>query len=107
MFTDNTTKVDSEPSNGSNDDITNSYEGDLTLNVSAGTTNLSADDICSHQFRPRSSSIDDICSHQFRPRSLVTKWRLLITLQALFLKRKEKCTLQCALSSEEEKSSCF
>ncbi|GJR95104.1 hypothetical protein Tco_0267278 [Tanacetum coccineum] len=26
MFTDNTTKVDSEPSNGSNDDITNSYE---------------------------------------------------------------------------------
>ncbi|GJZ06587.1 retrovirus-related pol polyprotein from transposon TNT 1-94, partial [Tanacetum coccineum] len=42
MFTDNTTKVDSEPSNGSNDDITNSYECDQTLNVSAGTTNLSA-----------------------------------------------------------------
>ncbi|GJZ17505.1 hypothetical protein Tco_0553628 [Tanacetum coccineum] len=36
MFTDNTTKVDSEPSNGSNDDITNSYECDQTLNVSAG-----------------------------------------------------------------------
>ncbi|GJT61447.1 hypothetical protein Tco_1004980 [Tanacetum coccineum] len=35
MFTDNTTKVDSEPSNGSNDDITNSYEVDQTLNVSA------------------------------------------------------------------------
>ncbi|GJY46183.1 hypothetical protein Tco_0435246 [Tanacetum coccineum] len=36
MFTDNTTKVDSEPSNGSNDDITNPYECDQTLNVSAG-----------------------------------------------------------------------
>ncbi|GJW11834.1 hypothetical protein Tco_1577661 [Tanacetum coccineum] len=35
MFTDNTTKVDSEPSNGSNDVITNSYECDQTLNVSA------------------------------------------------------------------------
>ncbi|GJU87718.1 hypothetical protein Tco_1295264 [Tanacetum coccineum] len=42
MFTDNTTKVDSEPPNGSNDDITNPYECDQTLNVSAGTTNLSA-----------------------------------------------------------------
>ncbi|GKC72676.1 hypothetical protein Tco_1118559, partial [Tanacetum coccineum] len=37
-----TTKVDSEPPNGSNDDITNPYECDQTLNVSAGTTNLSA-----------------------------------------------------------------
>ncbi|GKA35903.1 hypothetical protein Tco_0722394 [Tanacetum coccineum] len=35
MFTDNTTKVDSEPSNGSNDVITNSYKCDQTLNVSA------------------------------------------------------------------------
>ncbi|GKC98419.1 hypothetical protein Tco_1168694, partial [Tanacetum coccineum] len=35
MFTDNTTKVDSEPLNGSNDDITNSYECDQTLNISA------------------------------------------------------------------------
>ncbi|GJR42570.1 retrovirus-related pol polyprotein from transposon TNT 1-94 [Tanacetum coccineum] len=35
MFTDNTTKVDSEPPNGSNDDITNPYECDQTLNVSA------------------------------------------------------------------------
>ncbi|GJZ53623.1 hypothetical protein Tco_0608508 [Tanacetum coccineum] len=42
MFTDNTTKVDSEPPNGSNDDITNPYECDQTLNVGAGTTNLSA-----------------------------------------------------------------
>ncbi|GJX72208.1 hypothetical protein Tco_0309379 [Tanacetum coccineum] len=42
MFTDYTTKVDSEPPNGSNDDITNPYECDQTLNVSASTTNLSA-----------------------------------------------------------------
>nr|GEU90028.1 hypothetical protein [Tanacetum cinerariifolium] len=42
MFIDCTTKVDSEPLNGSNDDITNPYECDQTLNVSAGTLNLSA-----------------------------------------------------------------
>ncbi|GKD99074.1 hypothetical protein Tco_1382971 [Tanacetum coccineum] len=42
MFTDYTTKVDSEPPNGSDDDITNPYECDQTLNVGAGTTNLSA-----------------------------------------------------------------
>ncbi|GKE70023.1 hypothetical protein Tco_1528095 [Tanacetum coccineum] len=41
MFTDYTTKVDSEPPNGSNDDITNPYECDQTLNVGACTTNLS------------------------------------------------------------------
>ncbi|GJT09606.1 hypothetical protein Tco_0856648 [Tanacetum coccineum] len=37
------TKVDSEgpPKNGSNDDITNPYECDQTLNISAGTLNLS------------------------------------------------------------------
>ncbi|GKE13021.1 hypothetical protein Tco_1416572 [Tanacetum coccineum] len=40
MFIDYTTKVDSEPPNGSNDDITNPYECDQTLNVGAGTTNL-------------------------------------------------------------------
>nr|GEX14354.1 hypothetical protein [Tanacetum cinerariifolium] len=42
MFTDCTNKVDSEPLNGSNDDITNPYECDQTLNVRAGTLNLSA-----------------------------------------------------------------
>ncbi|GJY64627.1 hypothetical protein Tco_0466087 [Tanacetum coccineum] len=42
MFIDNTTKVDSEPPNGSNEDITNPYECDQTLNVSAVTLNLSA-----------------------------------------------------------------
>ncbi|GJX64628.1 retrovirus-related pol polyprotein from transposon TNT 1-94 [Tanacetum coccineum] len=59
MFTDNTTKVDSEPPNGSNGDITNPYECDQTLNVNVGPIPLS----------------------------------------------KERCTLQCALSLEEEKSS--
>ncbi|GJY05773.1 hypothetical protein Tco_0371713 [Tanacetum coccineum] len=43
IFTSSTTKVDSEPSNGSNKDITNPYECEQTLNVSAGTLNLSAD----------------------------------------------------------------
>ncbi|GJT42067.1 hypothetical protein Tco_0941932 [Tanacetum coccineum] len=42
MFIDSTTKVGSEPPNGSNKDITNPYECDQTLNVSAGTLNLSA-----------------------------------------------------------------
>ncbi|GKA29727.1 hypothetical protein Tco_0715972 [Tanacetum coccineum] len=38
MFTDSTTKVDSEPLNGSNDDITNPYECNQTLYFSAGTS---------------------------------------------------------------------
>ncbi|GKD65911.1 hypothetical protein Tco_1308019 [Tanacetum coccineum] len=42
MFTDSTIKVDCEPPNGSNEDITNLYECDQTLNVSAGTLNLTA-----------------------------------------------------------------
>ncbi|GJW47697.1 hypothetical protein Tco_0079343 [Tanacetum coccineum] len=42
MFIDSTNKVDSEPPNGSNEDITNPYECDQTLNVSACTLNLSA-----------------------------------------------------------------
>ncbi|GJY08071.1 hypothetical protein Tco_0375125, partial [Tanacetum coccineum] len=43
MFTDYTTKVDSEPLNGSNDDITNPYECDQLLNVQCRVLlNLSA-----------------------------------------------------------------
>nr|GEX43252.1 hypothetical protein [Tanacetum cinerariifolium] len=42
MFTDSTTKVDSEPPNGSNEDITNPYECKQSLDVSACTLNLSA-----------------------------------------------------------------
>ncbi|GJX36079.1 hypothetical protein Tco_0247636 [Tanacetum coccineum] len=37
IFTSSTTKVDSEPTNGSNDDITNQYECKQTLDISAGT----------------------------------------------------------------------
>ncbi|GJZ40318.1 hypothetical protein Tco_0586881 [Tanacetum coccineum] len=42
IFTSSTTKVDSEPINGSNEDITNQYECEQTIDVSAGTINLSA-----------------------------------------------------------------
>ncbi|GKE80234.1 hypothetical protein Tco_1550234, partial [Tanacetum coccineum] len=42
MFTDNTTKVDNEPTNGLNEDITNPNKCEKTLNVSAGTLNISA-----------------------------------------------------------------
>ncbi|GJZ94628.1 hypothetical protein Tco_0666831 [Tanacetum coccineum] len=43
IFTSSTTKVDSEPQNGSNDDITNQYECEQTLDVSACTLNLSVE----------------------------------------------------------------
>ncbi|GJT94549.1 integrase, catalytic region, zinc finger, CCHC-type containing protein [Tanacetum coccineum] len=39
-FASSTTKVDCEPPNGSTEDITNPYECNQTLNVSAGTLNL-------------------------------------------------------------------
>ncbi|GJR84721.1 retrovirus-related pol polyprotein from transposon TNT 1-94, partial [Tanacetum coccineum] len=42
LFDSCTSKVDSEPPNGLNDDITNPYECDQALNVSACTLNLSA-----------------------------------------------------------------
>nr|GEU56134.1 putative ribonuclease H-like domain-containing protein [Tanacetum cinerariifolium] len=42
MFIDSTTVVDNKPLNGSNEDITNPYECEQTLNVSSGTLNLSA-----------------------------------------------------------------
>ncbi|GJZ68146.1 integrase, catalytic region, zinc finger, CCHC-type containing protein [Tanacetum coccineum] len=43
IFTPSTTKVDSDPTNGSNEDFTNQYECEQTLDVSAGTLKLSAD----------------------------------------------------------------
>ncbi|GJR56806.1 retrovirus-related pol polyprotein from transposon TNT 1-94 [Tanacetum coccineum] len=42
IFTSSTIKVDNEPPNGSNEHITNPYECKQTLNVNAGTLNLSA-----------------------------------------------------------------
>ncbi|GJY31973.1 retrovirus-related pol polyprotein from transposon TNT 1-94 [Tanacetum coccineum] len=66
IFTNSTTKVDSEPPNGSNDDITNPYECDQTLNVSAET---------------RGSRKSNVMN--------MNKWRLLTTLQAPLLKEKK------------------
>ncbi|GJR60309.1 hypothetical protein Tco_1502471 [Tanacetum coccineum] len=60
LFDSCTSKVDSEPPNGSNDDITNPYECNQTLNVSAVQASLFND-----------------------------KWRLQTTLQAPFLKEKK------------------
>ncbi|GJT84340.1 hypothetical protein Tco_1058682 [Tanacetum coccineum] len=42
IITSSTTTVDSEPPNGSNEDITNPYECKQTLDVSAGTLNMHA-----------------------------------------------------------------
>ncbi|GKC61319.1 hypothetical protein Tco_1088917 [Tanacetum coccineum] len=42
IFTSSTTKVDNEPKNGSDEDITNQYEYEQTLDTSVGTLNLSA-----------------------------------------------------------------
>ncbi|GJU58248.1 hypothetical protein Tco_1236014 [Tanacetum coccineum] len=42
IFTSSTTKVDSKPQNDSNDDITNKYECEQTLDVSVGTLNIHA-----------------------------------------------------------------
>ncbi|GKB77022.1 hypothetical protein Tco_0943917 [Tanacetum coccineum] len=79
MFTDSTTKVDNEPLNGSNEDIINPNECEQTLNVSASTLNLSAGTL--------TLSADNTSGPA--PES------------------KEKCTLECALSLKEDKSSCF
>nr|GEY38730.1 Gag-Pol polyprotein [Tanacetum cinerariifolium] len=50
IFASSTTKVDKETLNGSNADSTNQYECEQTLDVSAGTLNLSADaDVPSQQ----------------------------------------------------------
>ncbi|GJU53671.1 hypothetical protein Tco_1227385 [Tanacetum coccineum] len=49
IFTSSTTKVDSDPTNGSNEDITNQYECEQALDVSAGTLNLSAGTSFNHK----------------------------------------------------------
>ncbi|GJY04250.1 hypothetical protein Tco_0370190 [Tanacetum coccineum] len=84
VFIDSTTKVDSEPPNGSNDDITNPYECNQTLYEfkEFKSDEHASNDVWTKQFKPRSSSNDvwtkqfkprslsnDVCSHQFRPRS--------------------------------------
>ncbi|GJS72724.1 hypothetical protein Tco_0705565, partial [Tanacetum coccineum] len=58
IFTSSTTKVDSEPINGSNDDITNQYKCEQTLNVSVVTLNLSAElGIHDHNSEPSNSKL--------------------------------------------------
>ncbi|GJR72806.1 hypothetical protein Tco_0085171 [Tanacetum coccineum] len=66
IFTDSTTKVDSEPLNGSNDDITNPYACDQTLNVSAETRGLRKSNVMNKNI-----------------------WHLQTTLQAPLLKEKK------------------
>ncbi|GKF71430.1 hypothetical protein Tco_0207544, partial [Tanacetum coccineum] len=57
IFTSSTTKADSEPTNGSDKDITNQYEYEQTLDVSVGTLNLSA---CT-SFNPKKEGLR-VCS---------------------------------------------
>ncbi|GJS10014.1 hypothetical protein Tco_0366810 [Tanacetum coccineum] len=57
IFTSSTTKVDGEPTNGSNEDITNQYECEQTLDVSASILNLSA---CT-SFNPKKEGLR-VCS---------------------------------------------
>ncbi|GJY49495.1 hypothetical protein Tco_0439451 [Tanacetum coccineum] len=65
LFTFSTAKVDSDPTNGSNEDITNQYECEQTLNVSAGNLNLSAamtSDHNSSELRIHDHSNEPSCS---------------------------------------------
>ncbi|GJZ00712.1 retrovirus-related pol polyprotein from transposon TNT 1-94 [Tanacetum coccineum] len=130
IFTSSTTKVDYEPPNGSNEDITNPYECDQTLNVSAGTLNLSA----GTSFNPKKERLrvwllkklmsknqvpQGIHKQKQSPNSsqgIIFKCTQMIKRTAMASvdntsgpvpQRKERCTLQCALSLREEKSSCF
>ncbi|GKE15017.1 hypothetical protein Tco_1422594 [Tanacetum coccineum] len=77
IFTSSTTKADSEPPNGSNKDITNPYECEQTLNVSAGII-----------FK---------CTQMIKKTSMASVYNTSGTAP----RTKEKCTLQCALSSKE------
>nr|GEU52571.1 hypothetical protein [Tanacetum cinerariifolium] len=52
-------KVDSEPPNGSNDDITNPYECDQTLNVSADPVAVAASIAVDPASSPSSTTIDE------------------------------------------------
>ncbi|GJY90627.1 hypothetical protein Tco_0505823 [Tanacetum coccineum] len=60
IFTYSTTNVDSEPQNGSNDDITNQYECNQTLDVSAAKCVLFT------KVRPRFSTINGLLIRMFR-----------------------------------------
>nr|GFA01204.1 retrovirus-related Pol polyprotein from transposon TNT 1-94 [Tanacetum cinerariifolium] len=81
-FTSSTIKVDCESPNGSNEDITNTYECDQTLNVSAGIIFK-----CTQMIKRTAMTFKDNTSGP--------------------APQEKKCTLQCPLSSKKEKSSCF
>ncbi|GJU09012.1 hypothetical protein Tco_1125442 [Tanacetum coccineum] len=57
IFTSSTTKVNSEPPNGSNKDITNPYECEETLDVSACTLNLSTCNLLSESPSPKKEGL--------------------------------------------------
>ncbi|GKA59952.1 hypothetical protein Tco_0759265 [Tanacetum coccineum] len=101
VFIDSTTKVDSEPPNGSNDDITNPYECNQTLYEfkEFKSDEHASNDVWTKQFKPRSSS-KDVWIKRFKPRSLMSN--LLASLQALFLKVKKGVRLQRKGKCEEK-----
>ncbi|GKA46975.1 retrovirus-related pol polyprotein from transposon TNT 1-94 [Tanacetum coccineum] len=113
MFTDNTTKIDSEPPNGLNGDITNPYECDQTLNVSAGTTNSSAvtsvhiSSGLALQRQNDASLFNDKMTSVHISSSLALQRHMASAnnTSCPVPQSKERCTLQYALSFEEEKSS--
>ncbi|GJV52255.1 hypothetical protein Tco_1447996 [Tanacetum coccineum] len=94
MFTDSTTKVDSEPPNGSNDDITNPCECDQTLNVSACTLNLSA----STSINPK--------KERLRVWSLSSKKRKVYASVRFIFKRREIFLFTSSLINNFYKFSC-
>ncbi|GJW86949.1 hypothetical protein Tco_0162289 [Tanacetum coccineum] len=98
-FTSSTTMVDYEPLNGSNKDITNPYECDQTLNVSASTLNLSVVPQRIHKQKqsPNSSQgvneqqkrvhIDDPC-HELLHRAPFLKEKKGVRFSVLYLQKK-------------------
>ncbi|GJS37679.1 hypothetical protein Tco_0536061 [Tanacetum coccineum] len=78
-----TSKIDSKPPHGSNVDIPHIHECKQTLDSMVAEKDdisetivkvdsqmmIQKNDVCSQQFRPRSSMSNDVCSQQFRPRS--------------------------------------
>nr|GEU37233.1 retrovirus-related Pol polyprotein from transposon TNT 1-94 [Tanacetum cinerariifolium] len=122
MFTDSTTMVDNEPLNGSNEDITNTYECEQTLNVSAGTLNLNVDT----SFNPKEERLrvwllkrlmsknqvpQGIHKQEQSPNSVKEQQRAYFDdpchepLHKVYI--SQGSSSNCALSSKEEKSSCF
>ncbi|GJV92304.1 hypothetical protein Tco_1540117 [Tanacetum coccineum] len=65
IFTSSTTKVDSEPPNGSNKDITNPYECEQTLNVSAELLNLRSNTLSWKPYQGGSSKLN-LPDHRYK-----------------------------------------